>query len=114
MGDLLRTMQDEMPLVEPSYAESHGDEQQKLLSVRVAENILQRTGLRSSLRHCARWLSVGCDDASLAISMMRLLAVRNVVVHCEGTLLYVPLNTSVDPSGTMTAALITSTYQMAR
>ena len=114
IGDLLRTMQSETPLIEPGYAATLSPGDQELLGDRLATLILESIGLRSSLRRCGRWLGLGCDDVGVAISMMRLLIVCNVLARREGTVVFVPVNPLLDPQGATTATLVATAYRMAR
>jgi sirohydrochlorin cobaltochelatase len=105
IGDLFAAMALEAPLLEPERS----SETARMNAARipaVATAIERRTGLRRSDRHYDGWLGLECLDVSSAVRMMRALVASNVLARREGTTLFVPINTTIDPDGSRVASAV--------
>jgi sirohydrochlorin cobaltochelatase len=96
IADLIEGMNEESPLVAPDYSASasalaHG-------SARLAEGIVRETGLRVDGVNGA-WLGVECPSVRAAVWMMRMLVTVNVLARREDAVLFVPIDSAVDPDG---------------
>jgi sirohydrochlorin cobaltochelatase len=74
IGEMLSTLEEELPLLQPRYAEDWSS---------------------------GAWLGVECGSVSAANWMMRMLVVSNVLSRREGTVCFAPLDAVRDPEGTM-------------
>ena len=113
IGDLFQTLAAESPLVTPDDAEGSGATNGDLAR-RIGDSIRQRTGLQCTAEAHAGWLGVECPDARSAVWMMRALVASNVLSRREGTVLFVPVNASLDPRGDIVPAAVTRVHEHAR
>jgi hypothetical protein len=109
IGDLFQTLAAESPLVTPDAAGETGHAGRGLAR-RLADDIRQRTGLPCSTEVPAGWLGVQCPDVRSAVWMMRALVASNVLSRREDSMLFVPVNPSVDPRGDIVAAAVAHVY----
>jgi sirohydrochlorin cobaltochelatase len=112
--DLIDGMNEESPLVEPSYGASEVDASvHDALAARMAEAIAHATGLaRSSHRH-QHWVGFECDGVRTAVWMMRMMATVNVLSRREGRVLLVPVNPGVDPDGEIVSNSVALIHRLA-
>jgi sirohydrochlorin cobaltochelatase len=114
IGNLLAKMESLSPLIQPALS-GHGfraDTQQKLRG-KMADAILQVTGLRSAKHSCAGWLGVECPNVHAAIWMMRAFVACNVLSRREGTVVFVPVNPLSDPGGEIVIRLVSQIHPFA-
>jgi hypothetical protein len=100
IADLFEKMEAASPLVQPAVLrpEGHGfdAELHRALSSRMGAAIFQATGLAHSGPEYAGWLGIECASVRRAVWMMRALIASNVLARREGTVLFVPVNPSMD------------------
>lgn len=112
--ELFKKAEMEAPLLQPAFAKDPGDDQTVLaLRGRVAEQIHQLTGLRSSGREYQGWLGLECLSVRTAIWMMRALAVKNTLARREETILYAPINQELDPAGNRVVSAVSEVWKLA-
>jgi hypothetical protein len=114
IADLLVTMAQESPLVEPAFTtenSSTAGHQDALKGM--AQLIQENTGLCPSRRHYAGWLGVECPSVRAAIWMMRMMVVSNVLARREDTVLFVPVNPITDPGGAGVAQSLSRVHRLA-
>ena len=70
-----------------------------MLTETIAVNVCRTTKLEALGHQYEGWLGVEAQEVRVAIGMMRALAVRNVLTRREGTVLFLPINPTSDPSG---------------
>ena len=111
---LFAEMESLSPLVQPALTGDgfQADTQQRLCA-KMAEAILQVTGLRALKPQCAGWLGVECPNVHAAIWMMRAFVACNVLSRREGTVVFVPVNPSSDPGGEMVVRLVGQIHRFA-
>jgi len=112
IGDLFNTMAAESPLVEPNLS-SPGSPRNRELAASIGAQILRSTGLRESPHCYAGWMGLECPSVKFAVWMMRALVASNVLSRREGTTLFVPVNPSIDPRGTIVAGAVECVYRSA-
>jgi hypothetical protein len=112
IADLFNTMAVESPLVEPDLS-SQNSTKGRTLTATIAASIQQRTGLRQSDHRYGGWLGVECPSVRVAVWMMRALVATNVLSRREGTVLFVPVNASTDPRGTIVANAVEQVHRSA-
>ena len=110
IADLFNTMAGESPLIEPDRSSTANVGK---LPSKIASLIQASTGLVASNHRSAGWLGVECGSVRLAIWMMRALVATNVLSRREGTVLFVPVNASTDPRGTIVAAAVEHVFHRA-
>ena len=102
IAGLLGAMNDESPLLSPRYVD---DDQGRPARAELAEiaamGIRRETGLERSPHRYADWLGIECGSVRSAVWMMRMLVAANILARREATVLFVPLNTVVDPDGAL-------------
>jgi hypothetical protein len=104
IADLLRRLDVDTPLVEPSRME---DGAPPAILDATADSIAAaasaKAGLpRAPLRYSG-WLGLTCPSVRSAVWMMRALVVHNILSRREGDVLFVPVNTLTDPGGARVA-----------
>lgn len=100
IGSMFARMSRELPLVEPVYVDAtFWEDQHELDCTRVADAIFVATGLRRSSHRRPGWVGLDCERVSGAVWIMRALVVANILSRREGTVLFVPINPAIDPSG---------------
>jgi hypothetical protein len=109
---LLARMTRQSPLLTPDAGSGHRRRTEAASAAGAA--IERRTGLRPSGSCSAGWLGLECGDVRLAVWMMRALVAGNVLSRREGTVLYVPVNATLDPGGERVAAAVAHVFQCAR
>jgi len=72
------------------------------------------TGLRTAEPRSAGWLGLECGDVRPAVWMMRALVAANVLSRREGTVLYVPINATLDSDGDRVATDVAHAVRCAR
>ncbi len=102
IANLLAQMDEESPVIEPamSYADWPAGTEEAI-SARIAEAIQRQTGLARAGHRYGGWLGIECPSVRAAVWMMRALVASNVLSRREGTVLYLPINPTIDPDGTM-------------
>ncbi len=88
IGELFAAMAVEAPLLEPDPA-----------AAEPPANIEELTGLTPTPHLYPGWLGLHCPDVPSAVWLIRALVASNILARREGTVLYVPLNPTTDPSG---------------
>jgi hypothetical protein len=112
IAELFTTMAAESPLVEPGLA--HWDvEKSRELASSIAARIQRGTGLTESQQRYAGWVGVECPSARCAVWTMRALVAANVLSRREETTLFVPVNPTTDPCGTIVARAVERVYRCA-
>lgn len=108
IAELFVTMAGESPLLEPDL--SILDEER---AAKVAALIRRDTGLSRSSYRYPGWLGIECPSVRDAVWMMRALVASNVLSRREGTTLFVPINPTSDPNGTIAAHSFSHVYSYA-
>jgi hypothetical protein len=108
IAELFVTMAAESPLLEPDLS-SQDDER----AGRIAALIQRDTGLSRSNHRYPGWLGIECPSVRAAVWMMRALVASNVLSRREGTALFVPINRTTDPQGTVAARTFADVYRSA-
>lgn len=111
IGDQFKKAEAVAPLLQPGIV---GSANTDALREQAGAAIAEATGLRPGGAVYQGWLGVECGSVSLAIWMMRALAVNNVVSRREETVLYVPANPSLDPQGARVVNAVAQVHQLAR
>jgi sirohydrochlorin cobaltochelatase len=109
VADLFTAMAGEGPLVEPDLA-CQGDAE---IGAALAARIQRETGLLRSPHRYAGWVGVECPSVRVAVCMMRTLVASNVLSRREGQVLFVPVNATTDPTGSIVSDAVARTYQSA-
>jgi len=112
IGELFTAMAAESPLIDPDVASADSAKSRDLTS-RLAERIHRATGLQPSPQRYPGWLGVECPSVGFAVWMMRALVASNVLARREDTVLFVPVNPTTDPRGTLVADAVVRTHQSA-
>ena len=105
---LFDDMDRESPLIQPSLVATA-----EPVTSQIAERIEAATGLRRSQHRYANWLGITCPDVSDAICRMRALVVSNVLARREETVLFVPLNPQIDPTGELIVSAFLRVHEFA-
>ncbi len=79
----------------------------------VAARLSDATGLQAGGADYTGWLGLDAKSVHSAIWMMRALVVSNVLARREDTLLYVPLNPSIDPDGNILVSAVSTVHRLA-
>jgi sirohydrochlorin cobaltochelatase len=113
--DLFATLAVETPLIQPALSD---DESQRAgtqaLRAAIGEAIKRATGLEPAAHHYTTWLGLECQNVRAAVWMMRALVISNVLSRREGTVLFVPVNPTSDPSGERAIQSVIRTHGLAR
>jgi hypothetical protein len=112
IGELFMRMTAETPLLEPDRSPGSATLDRGLVQ-HIGQRIERETGLRGVPGQYAGWLGVECPRVAAAVSMMRALVAHNVLSRREGTVLFVPINAALDPSGDLIASAVASVHQYA-
>jgi sirohydrochlorin cobaltochelatase len=114
IANLFATMELLSPLIQPALSADgvQADSQQRLCG-KMAEAILQVTGLRASRHRYAGWLGVECPNVHAAIWMMRAFVACNVLSRREDTVVFVPANPLSDPGGEIVVRLVSQIHHFA-
>ena len=110
---LLARMTRESPLLTPDADPDHRPGIEGVASAAGAA-IERLTHLRTSASRRAGWLGLECGDVRPAVWMMRALVAGNVLSRREGTVLYVPINATLDPGGERVTAAVAHVVRCAR
>ena len=110
---LLSRMGAESPLLTPAADAGEGPHTDAIRPAAGAA-VERLTGLRTAEPRAAGWLGLECGDVRPAVWMMRALAAANVLSRREGTVLYVPINATIDPGGDRVAAAVAHVFRCAR
>jgi len=102
IANLLAQMDEESPVIEPavSYADWPAGTEDAIAG-KIADAIQRQTGLARAEHRYGGWLGIECPSVRAAVWMMRALVASNVLSRREGTVLYLPINPTIDPDGTM-------------
>lgn len=115
VGDLFSTITAESPLIQPGlighdFKDSMDPQPGRSLAARIQE----KTGMKPCDLPCDGWVGMVCPSVKAAIGMMRGLVVSNVFARREDTVLYVPVNTTTDPSGNFVVQAVCRVHGFAR
>ena len=114
VAGLIDAMTDESPLVAPTYGAGQADVPvHEELATRLATAIERETGLPRSSHRGRDWLGIECGTVRTAIWMMRMMVTVNVLSRREGTVLFVPVNTGVDPDGEIVSSSVVLIHRLA-
>jgi hypothetical protein len=114
VGRALAEIAREAPLVIPPEDGATTGQSWSAAAGRAADLIESHTPLRAVDRDPSGWLGLECPSIRAAVWMMRVLVVSNVLARRQGTTLYVPVNPSIDPSGTIVDRVVSRTYRFAQ
>jgi hypothetical protein len=114
VGRALAEIAQETPLVIPPEDGATTGQSWSAAAARAADLIESHTPLRAVDRDPSGWLGLECPSIRAAVWMMRVLVVSNVLARRQGTTLYVPVNPSIDPSGTIVDRVVSRTYRFAQ
>ena len=114
VADLLAGMNDESPLIHPAYAGDDGHLGARGALANSVANALERDGLTRSPHRHPDWLGVECATPRAAVWMMRMLVAANVLARREEHVLFVPINTEVDPDGTIVSESVALVHRLGR
>jgi sirohydrochlorin cobaltochelatase len=105
INGLFAKMALESPLLQPAISgdEFRTDADQAQCET-MSKAIYAATGLSSSNHQYVGWLGVNCPSVRAAIWMMRAMVVSNVLSRREETVLFVPVNSVIDPNGEIAAS----------
>lgn len=92
IANLFVAMSEKSPLIQPGRSDS-------ALRETMAQEIQRQTGLPPADRHYSGWLGVECPSVRAAIWMMRAMVASNVLARREGTVLFIAVNSEIDPGG---------------
>jgi hypothetical protein len=112
IGELFQALAAESPLVTPDAGDD--DAATGALARQLASRIEERTGLPCQTVAHAGWLGVTCPDVGSAVWMMRALVASNVLSRREDSVLFVPVNVSIDPRGEIVASAVAHVHAQAR
>jgi hypothetical protein len=105
IGELFLRLAEESPLLQPDWSEgsevANGE-----TALRIGARIRQETSLHCHDRPHAGWLGIECSSVRSAVWMMRALVGHNVLSRREGRVLFVPVNASLDPDGSIVATAV--------
>jgi sirohydrochlorin cobaltochelatase len=110
---LLSAMQEEGPVVAPALATDGVPDGHERSFATLAAAIDRDTGLAASAHRYVGWLGMECRSVAAAVWMMRLLVAANVLTRREGTVLFVPVNPSMDPDGQAIARAVARVHRFA-
>ena len=111
--DMLAGMNDESPLICPAYAGDDGQSGARAaLANSVADALQRETGLARSPHRHPDWLGLECATPQAAVWMMRMLVAANVLARREEHVLFVPINTEVDPDGTIVSDSVALVHRL--
>lgn len=114
IAELFERAERDAPLLQPAIPKQAGDQEAiRALRVQAAAKICQTTGLAAHEREYQGWLGLECVSVRTAIWMMRALAVKNTLVRREETILYVPINPKLDPTGDRVACAVAEVWKLA-
>ena len=113
IGDLFKTLNQELPLVEPLLPAEESGQASQALAASMADRLQREAGLTASGRRYAGWLGVECNSVRPAVWMMRALVASNVLSRREGTVLFVPVNPESDPAGDRVVGSVATMRQLA-
>jgi len=115
IADLLAGMNDESPLIHPVYAGDDGQSgAREALANSVADAVTRETGITRSPHRHPDWLGLECATPRSSIWMVRMLLAANVLARREEHVLFVPLNTEVDPDGTIVSDSVALVHRLCR
>ena len=112
IADLFNTMAGESPLVEPDFSNGVATKSREL-AARIAAQIQRTTNLQESTQRYAGWIGIECPSVRVAVWMMRALVAANVLARREETSLFLPVNSTTDPRGTIVAGAVARVHQCA-
>ena len=113
IATLLKTLDEESPLVEPPLPIDGGGNAGGSLAADMADRLQRETGLTAPARRYAGWLGVECQSVRPAVWMMRALVANNVLSRREGTVLFVPVNPATDPGGAIVVRSVATVRHLA-
>ena len=115
ISDLIAGMNDESPLIRPAYAlDNCQATARKALADVVADGVLRETGLPRAPQRGLDWLGLECGTVRAAVWMMRMLVAVNVLARREGTVLFLPINTDIDPDGAIVCSSVALVHRLQR
>jgi hypothetical protein len=101
---LFRAMAEESPLLTPVFpGDNRRQRREEAIASAMAATIQAEAGLAPSAHAYAGWLGVECAGVRTAVWLMRALVVVNVLARREDTVLFLPLNGDLDPTGGIAA-----------
>ena len=113
IADLLAGMNDESPLIHPAYAGNDGRSHARAALANSVANAVQReTGLTRSPHRHPDWLGLECATPGSAVRMLRMLVAANVLARREEHVLFVPVNSEVDPDGTIVSDSVALVHRL--
>lgn len=110
IANLFARMNITSPLIQPAW---ENETAQNELCDKIAREIQNTTGLRSVDPHPCGWLGLECGHVRLAIWMMRALSATNAISRREETVLFIPVNASLDPDGNRVTDAVIQIYRFA-
>jgi hypothetical protein len=113
IADLFAEMDHEAPLVAPWTVGDPGEERLAELAATMIARIVEKTGLAAARYHYRGWLGVQCPNVRGGIWMMRFLVAMNVLARRENTLLFIPMNPTVDPDGELVLGALERAHRTA-
>jgi sirohydrochlorin cobaltochelatase len=114
IADLFKIMEFESPLIQgPFSTRNTRTAVFERLRDTIAAKIHSQTRLQATGRAYHGWLGVDCRKVRPAIWMMRVMVASNVLCRREGSLIYVPVNSSTDRNGDRIAGLLARAYRVA-
>ena len=113
IADLFAEMAKAWPLIEPGVPGGPRPEAHERLAEKIESAVLRETALHGSAHGYGGWLGLECPTVGAAVWMMRAIVVSNVLSRREGTVLFVPLNSSSDPDGSTVANCVVRTHGLA-
>jgi hypothetical protein len=113
IGEVLRAMDSESPLIEPAIWRSRdANGRESDTAARMAEDTRARLGLAGSSPRRNGWFGIDYLNVQSAVWMMRAMVASNVLSRREGTLLYVPINPDTDAGGAKVMDAVTRTHHL--
>lgn len=113
IGEVLRTMDSESPLIEPStWRSGDANERDSATAARMTEGVGARLGLVGSSPRNNGWFGIDYSNVQSAVWMMRAMVASNVLSRREGTLLFVPINPHTDVDGAKVIDAVVRTHHL--
>jgi len=114
IGRMLASLTGERSLLVPAWPPDGRDTQETdRARARIDRLVFDATGRTMSAKRYSGWAGVECPNALAALWIMRALVASNVLSRREGGVVFLPVNTAMDPDGELAAAAFSEVYRLA-